>query len=259
MRIALVLVLGALTGIAGWWTLFVREQILGHKLAMEQREQAIRDLSDELDVERGRVAELGVEVDRLGVELRQKEQRIRELELAMFLLKVDHRVARIEVLDQQTSADDPNQTTTTVRFTELDEEGEPIGAGRTYTLPGRKVYIETLVIKFEDEYVEGGDFLRGSSVCLFKSIFSEQTSPEEGQAIDVAGTHPATYAGGDSEQALFHAELWQRFWEYANDPELAAQKGVRAMHGEAPFVEVRPGKSYRVELRSSGGLAIRPE
>jgi len=31
---------------------------------------------------------------------------------------------------------------------------------------------------------------------------------------------------------------------------------VRAIHGEAPFMELRPCKSYRVELRASGGLSI---
>ena len=39
----------------------------------------------------------------------------------------------------------------------------------------------------------------------------------------------------------------------------AAEKGVRAIHGEAPFIEVRPGRSYKVELRASGGLSIRAE
>ena len=39
----------------------------------------------------------------------------------------------------------------------------------------------------------------------------------------------------------------------------AESQGVRAIHGEAPFMKVRPGQSYEVELRSSGGLSIRVE
>jgi hypothetical protein len=35
--------------------------------------------------------------------------------------------------------------------------------------------------------------------------------------------------------------------------------GVRAIHGEAPFIELRPGKTYRIELRASGGLTLVPE
>ena len=41
--------------------------------------------------------------------------------------------------------------------------------------------------------------------------------------------------------------------------QLARQMGVRAIHGEAPFIETRPGKTYSVELRASGGLTIQSE
>ena len=54
----------------------------------------------------------------------------------------------------------------------------------------------------------------------------------------------------------FEQELWSRFWDYANDRRLAESLGVRALQGEAPYMQLRPGKSYRVELRSSGGLNI---
>ena len=57
----------------------------------------------------------------------------------------------------------------------------------------------------------------------------------------------------------FEKGLWARFWDYANDPELAREKGVRAAHGEAPSIQLRPGKSYRVELRASGGISVVPE
>ena len=69
--------------------------------------------------------------------------------------------------------------------------------------------------------------------------------------------HPAPYASDDVPE--LYAELWSRFWDYANDPEAAAAKGVRAIHGEAPFIELRPGQTYRVELLASGGLTIKPE
>ena len=56
-----------------------------------------------------------------------------------------------------------------------------------------------------------------------------------------------------------HRALWERFWDYANDPALAKQVGVRALQGEAPFVEARVGRSYRLELRASGGLVFQAE
>lgn len=257
LRAALVLVLGAIAGIAGWWTLFVREQLVGHELELRESQAQVQELEGDLATSRAEAAALGVQVDELKVDLDRERKRVQELEVRLALLKVDHRVARIEVLDQTT---DPatGEVTTTVRFVELDPDGQPMGAGQVATLAGRKVYLETQVIKFEDEYVEGGEFLRGTSVCLFKRLFSEDVAPNEGAEIDSAGTHPHPYTGGDSESELFQAELWERFWDYANDPEAAAERGVRAIHGEAPFVEARPGKVYRVELRASGGLSIQP-
>jgi len=39
----------------------------------------------------------------------------------------------------------------------------------------------------------------------------------------------------------------------------AQAAGVRAIHGEAPYIELRAGRSYLVELRASGGLSLRAE
>lgn len=252
LKATLVVLLTALTGIAGWWTYMVREEVLGNELEIERQQGVISELEVELDSSRAAVRELGVEVE-------EKRRRILELETRLSLLKVDHRVGRIEVVDQGPDPSDPDGVLTTVRFTEYGRDGEALGPGQEITLAGKKIYIETLVIKFEDDYVEAGEFLRGTSLCLFRRVFSEAVAPQDGDEIDESGSHPYAYAGSDGEDERFHAELWERFWDYANDPEAAAAKGVRAIHGEAPFVEARPGATYRVELRSSAGLSIRPE
>ena len=116
----------------------------------------------------------------------------------------------------------------------------------------------SLVIKFDDRFVEEGDYLRGTSVVLFRSLFGRDQKPSEGVAIDDQGAQPRIYGDEDGPDPL-HAELWSRFWEYANDPDLARERGVRAMQGEAPFMELRKGKIYRIDLRASGGLTIQSE
>lgn len=239
MRILLVLILATLTGIAGWWTVFLKGEIEGFREDIKIKDE---------------------QIEQLGEDLALSEAKRRELEISNHLLKIDHRIARIEVVEQGPSPDNPDQQVTTIRFQEMNAGGEPAGEGQLITVDGTKVYLETLVIKFEDEFVEGGDFLRGSSVCLFKRVFGEDQSPSSGEPIDTAGVHPHPYAtAGDGEDDVFYAELWQNFWEYANNPEMAQEKGVRALHGEAPFVQTKPGKVYRVELRASGGLTITPE
>ncbi|MEE8468417.1 MAG: hypothetical protein V3T22_08180 [Planctomycetota bacterium] len=248
------IVLGAFLGLAGWWTYFLRDQFVGHKRALETIESLEGDIKDR----EGRIEELDLEVGVLSEDLDRARQQIKELEVSMWLLKVNHRVARIEVLEQGPSADDPSRTTTLVRFEELGPDGETVGPPREIEIDGKVLYIEGLVIKFGDDYVEGGDLLRGTSVAIFKRVFSENQAPSEGVEIDRPRTHPLPHRGDDLPDP-FYEDLWERFWDYANDPQLAASKGVRAMHGEAPSIELRPGKTYRVELRASGGLTIRVE
>jgi len=244
-RAILVLLLASVTGIAGWWTYVVREEVLGAEIELEKSRAQVEELVTQLDQSRELVQE--------------KERQVQELRVRLALLKIDHRVARIEVVSQESDPADPSKVVTTVRFIEIDQEGNPMGEAQEITIPGSRLYLEALVIKFEDDYVEIGEFLRGTSLCLFTRVFTEVVAPEDGVAIDRPGSHPHPYTGGDSEEELFQAELWESFWEYANDPDAAAAKGVRAIGGEAPHMEMRPGKSYRVELRSSGGLSILAE
>jgi hypothetical protein len=248
---------GALV-LGGWWTLFLRERFSDHRQALDVAQAEIESLSGNLQESEEHIHELNSVVGELRDTVVLKEKELEELSIAMSLLKIDHRIARIDVISQEADPDDPDQIYTQVRFIELDSEGQASGPGIEATLKGKTVYVETLVVKFGDEFVESGDALRGTSICLFRRLFGEAQSPNDGVEIDPAGLQPLAYTGVEGPSPL-HRELWSRFWEYANDPELAEERGVKAIHGEAPFIEARPGKSYRVELRASGGLTIHVE
>lgn len=247
------LVIGVAVGLALWWTLFLRSKLEENKKLLAERDVRIGELTTTLEARDREIGDLKVEIEK-------KNLRIQELEAALRLLKIDHRVARIEVLAQEPDPADATKVLTTVRFTEIGQGGEPVGPAREATLSGKLVYVESLVIKFDDSYVEKGDALRGSSICFFKRLFGEDQKPIDGVALDAAGELPRIYAPDDApEPSALHRELWSRFWDYANDPALAETLGVRALHGEAPFIEARAGKTYRVELRASGGLTIQSE
>ncbi|MAE29476.1 MAG: hypothetical protein QF724_04945 [Planctomycetota bacterium] len=240
------LVFAGLVVILGGWSWHLRAGLLGSELEAAR----LREQTQQLQVE---VNELQEESERLAHEAAEALRRVDELEVARALLKTNHRLARIDVLG--TSRLDPTETH--LRFVELDEDGEQLGDGQTFSVHGRLVYLEALVIKFADDFIEGGDALRGTSVCLFKRVFGEDTAPSAGFALDSPNARPAAFADDSLPEPLF-TELWARFWDYANDSDLAALHGVRAIHGEAPFMEMRPGQSYAIELRASGGLSIRP-
>lgn len=204
-----------------------------------------------------KLAEKEAEIKQLNVDLAAKQAQIDRLEMALRLLKVDHRVAQVEVVSQHGSAGEKNLVTT-FSFVELDDRGAPLDTPRVFTIKGDVAYVDALVVKFTDESVEAGDPLRSTSFCLFRRIFGEAQQPNEGFALDHAGTQPVAYRSGE-KISEFEQDIWARFWEYANNPAEAQKKGIRAAHGEAPFQKLVPGKRYRIELRASGGLSFVPE
>jgi len=186
------------------------------------------------------------------LKLEQDKQR---LEAYLRILKHIDRRARVEVLNQ--SKDQQGILQTTLRFTEIDDDGKPLVASREITLPGQEVYFDTLVVKFEDHFVEQGDPVKGKALMLFRRVFSNTMRPEDGFVIDREGREPEVYAEGQ-ELSAFEKELWQKFWEIANDERLAKQRGVRAIHGDAPYMRLEPNRVYEVQLRSTGEVIITP-
>ncbi len=225
------LVILALVGSGGWVAYRAYDE-------RSQLDTALRERTAEL-------AAKTAEVERLT-------KQNQKLNLAIRLLKIDHRVAEIMVLDQKPGAEHP---TTKFQFVEVTKGGDPIGAPKVFTIEGDTVYIDAWVIKYFDDLVEKGDPLRSTSVCLFRRVFGEYQEPSEGFAIDPSGSRPAVYSQGN-EMSPLEKDIWANFWQYANDPAKAKAAGLRAAHGEAPSIRVLPGKRYKLELRASGGLSI---
>jgi hypothetical protein len=183
------------------------------------------------------------------------EQENLRLEAYLKILKHIDRRARVEVLRQ--SKDQQGNLQTTIRFTETDADGKPIRASRELTLPGQEIYFDTMVIKFDDHFVEQSDPLKGQALMLFRRIFSSTMRPEDGFVIDVEGQAPEVYAERQAPSD-FEKDLWKRFWELANDEKLAKEHGVRAIHGDAPYMLLEPDRVYEVSLRSTGEVIITP-
>ena len=214
---------------------------------MEDGKRQIEELGQQLEARHREVAALTEAV-------KAKEREIQRLQLANRLLKVNRRVAQIDVVSQTGSAK-AGDLATKFTFQEIDADNRPLDEPRTFTVRGDLVYFDAWVVKYEDRLVESGDPLRSMSICLFRRIFGESQEPRNGFVLDSVGSTPAAYRMGgtmtDSER-----DLWSKFWDYANNPALAGKAGIRAAHGEAPSIKLMPGKRYRISLRASGGLEI---
>jgi hypothetical protein len=211
------------------------------------------------------------EIVQLSAELDEKTQQVERLEVAMRLLKVSRRLARLTVLDQRempanvedpggiegSDAPAPSRLVSKIQFVEVNEDGQPIGEARQFDIVGDMVYIDYLRVSFDDKYVEQADLDRSTAICLFQRIFGEHQEAVEGFVLDEVGTRPTAYARG-TPMSEFEKRIWDDFWTIANDPRRAAEMGIHAAHGSAVSMRVRPGKTYEVELRSTGDMTIRP-
>ena len=194
--------------------------------------------------------------------LQQKEQELIQvneekdrLATSIKLLKIDRRMANIEILEKFENED--GEPALRVRFTEVDEFGDPVGSSRDFELRGEKIYIDCWIVQFQDKYIEQQDMLRSASLCVFKSIFGEIDGPMGAKPLDNQTDHrPGVYK--DEAQNAFEAKIWDDFWNVSNNPSLQDELGIRASHGQANYVKAEPGKIYQVKIRSSGAASLEP-
>ncbi len=252
-------------GYAGWqgYSIYNEEKIASTKVAEQLRmaEESLVSTQSKLanaEQDIGRksleIEKQGQEISVLNEDILAKAKEIDRLDTAMRLLKVDHRIALLNVVDQKTEED---MTITLVEFQELTPQGEPAGEAKRFTIDGDVVYIDNWVVKFDDEYVERAEIDRATSLVLFRRIFGEYQEPRHGHTLDQVGTQPLVYSRGGKPSEL-ERKIWSEFWMIANDEARAKELGIRAAHGEAVSIKVKKGKSYRVTLRASDGLSIQP-
>jgi hypothetical protein len=253
-RTGLMAVLLAAAGLGGWkaYSIYNEPQV-----QLEEKQRELEVLAGQLATARTDLATTTAQVQRLTTDLELKKAMIAKLEVALGFLKLRHRIARIDVV-RQVEDEETGEILTTVEFYEVDENGEPASDDRqTFEIVGDRVYIECLVAKFDDKYIEENALDRNTAICLFQRIFGEHQEPKDGYAIDQIGSVPASYARY-GEASEFEKRIWEEFWSIAADPARAAELGIRAAHADAPSIKVREGVTYELELRTTGEFTLRP-
>lgn len=187
--------------------------------------------------------------------LQQEVSRLeRERELLLTYaqrLGASRRVAQVDVVRQREDRD--GRIISTLLWQEIGADGT-LGKPLALETIGRQVYFEAFVIKFAHEFVKEGDPERGTSLAMFRRIFGDAQAPESVDEIDRSAHPPAL---SRNQPPALHDELWARFWEMVDDPELAAKYGVRVVQCEAPSVLLKPDQIWEVTLDAAGGLNLR--
>lgn len=188
-------------------------------------------------------------------QLEREQQRTAELRQIVQRLTAERRVADVMVTDQKTVN---GVVRTSIVFVEYGKNDVALPAKR-FTVEGKMIHIDAMVVKFDGKFVEQNDPLRGHSIALFTRLYGDNQTPAEGFPIDQPGQVPDVYRDDDPKVRDFQQELWQNFWRLADDPAYRNEMGVRIAQGEGPWRPFEPDHLYTLTLESNGGLDIRSE
>ena len=189
------------------------------------------------------------------VQLDEQTRKTEALKQIVAHLQADRRVADIIVTEQKPAGD---TLQTTLLFVEYARDGREMPPKR-FTVRGNQAHVDALVIKFDREFVQQGDPLRGHSIALFHRLFGDHQTPAEGFPIDPPGQVPDLYKGDDSRVSGFEQELWTNFWRLTTDEAYRRQAGVRVAVAQSVWGPFEEDRLYTITLEAAGGLNITSE
>ncbi len=168
-------------------------------------------------------------------------------------LKAESRIAEVLVTDS--SVDEyTRKYTTTIKFLEYDVKGRPLKP-KFFTFKGNLIQFQTLVVRFDDRYIEEGHRMKGKSLYFFLKAFVLDGKNTQEFEITPTNRVPDGYRVGNPP-TRFEREVWGRFWKYALDPEMRKRVGIKNAQIEAPGSVFVPGTIYTLFIEHDGGIRI---
>lgn len=174
----------------------------------------------------------------------------KELKKALTNLTDEGKIGYAKVLSQQTD-EKGNIISTTLKFVETARDNDlQTVLEKQYTVKGDVVHFDALIIKFGNSMVMDG---KKRSLYLWRRVYGEQMSPQDGFAIEEPGAEPQRYKELLRALPLKHRELfWSSIWELANDPYLLAQYDIEAIYGNVTYAKLKKGLVYVFRITSTG-------
>lgn len=188
-----------------------------------------------------------------GLSVRSFLQREKVLRQVIERLSSDSRIAEAVVTKSELD-EASGKIFTTIKFLEYDSKNQPLPP-RYFTFHGNIIQFQTLVIRFNDDFVRRGDRLKGKSVYLFMKAFV--LDGENTQEFEITPTEkiPAGYRLAEKISKQ-EASLWRDFWQYALDHDYQKKAGIKNAQIEAPGSLFLPGTIYTLKIEHDGGVRI---
>ena len=150
-------------------------------------------------------------------------------------LTADSRVAEVLVTDVRSDAA-TGKNYTTIKFLEYDTKMRPLQP-KYFTFSENIIQFQAMVIRFDDFFVKAGHPLKGKSAYIFMKAFALKDKGAEVFDINRVNEVPPGYRVAGAKNA-FEKRLWQRFWQYALNPQKA--KGAPSLVLDLDFVRSGP-------------------
>jgi len=168
-------------------------------------------------------------------------------------LSADSRIAEVLVTEVKS---DPlsGRDFTTIKFLEYDTKQQPLEP-RYFTFSSNIIQFQSLVIRFDDFYVQHAHPLKGKSAYIFMKAFSLMDQGAEVREINQINEVPSGYIVSSANN-FFQKRLWKKFWHYALRKNTKDQSGVKCAQIEAPGTKFVPGMLYTIKIEHDGGMRI---
>ena len=177
----------------------------------------------------------------------------KQLKQAITNLTQEDQIGYAKVTAQETKE---GKLFTTVKFVETarDDKLKKI-LEKDCTIEGDIIHFDALIVKFGDKMVMDG---RSRALYLWRRVYGEKMTPENGFAIEQQGAEPERYKDllkilPVKERGLF----WSAIWDLANNPESLKMHGIAAIYGNVTYSKLTKGFVYIFKINSAG--QIHPE
>jgi hypothetical protein len=174
----------------------------------------------------------------------------KQLKEAITNLTTEEQIGYAKVIKQETK---DGKVWTTLRFVETARSDKLKKIlEKDYTIEGDIVHFDALIVKFDNKMVMDG---KERTLYLWRRIYGETMTPQNGLVIESPGAEPARYADLLARLPIKQREMfWSNIWDLANDVEKLKQDGITAIYGNAVYSKLKEGLIYVFKISPTGQL-----
>jgi hypothetical protein len=172
----------------------------------------------------------------------------KHLKQAITNLTSEEQIGYAKVINQETANE---QLLTTIKFVETarDDKLKTI-LEKEYTIAGDIIYFDALIVKFGNKIVMDG---KTRALYLWRRVYGEKMTPEEGFAIEQPGTEPQRYSDLLKALPIKQRQMfWSNIWDLANDPDKLKEYDIEAIYGNVVYSRLRKGLIYVFKVSATG-------